>query len=147
MKLEVRHYGRVRGGKVIFDLPALYEQELIGLEGKDVVLTIKKRHQKPTMSQYNYYRGIILMACYQSEMFSSADNKDQIHDEYFAPKFLSYKKMSNFGDKKEIVKELSLSELDKDQMTEFISKVLADCAHNNIHIDSPEIYYSKYYQK
>jgi len=148
MKLTINHYGRVRGGKVIFELPALYQQELIGLEGKDIVMTIKKRHQKATMSQYGYYRAAILGACYESEMFSSMDNRDQIHELYFAPKFLSFKTMTEISGKKvEVNRVRSLADLDKDEMSDFVSRVLADCADNEIEVLAPELYMQKYYQK
>jgi len=148
MKLVVKHYGRIKAGKVIFDLPDLYRQQVLELEGQNVVMEIKKRHEKPTLSQYAYYRGGILIACYQSEMFSHFDNKDDIHEDYFAPKFLSYKKIVEVnGDKYEVVRIRSLAELSKEEMKEFIERVLADAAINSINVLPPESFYNKYYQK
>ena len=148
MKLVVKHYGRIKAGKLIFDIPDLYRQQVLELEGQNVVMEIKKRHEKPTLSQYAYYRGGILIACYQSEMFSHCDKKDDIHDDYFAPKFLSYKKIVEFkGEKKEITKERSLADLSKDEMKDFITKVLIDCDMNEIQVMPPETFYNKYYQK
>lgn len=147
MKLEVKHYGRIKAGKIIWSIPDLYNQQLLELEGCDIVMTMKKRHEKPSLSQYGYYRGAILIACYQSEIFSSADNKDQIHDDYFSPKFLSYKKMVDFGgQQREVVRYMSLADLSKDEMSEFIQKVLAECNELGIEILPPELFYNKYYK-
>jgi hypothetical protein len=148
MKLEIRHYGRVRGGKAIWDIPELYAQQLLSLEGKNIVAIYKELHQKPTMSQYGYYRGAILVACYQSEYFSYMAKKDDIHDEYFAPKFLSYVKLVGPpGNQKEMTFTRSLADLSKDEMKDFMEKVIGDCAENGISIPASEEFYNKYYQK
>lgn len=149
MKIEIRHYGRVRDGVVIYDIPALYDQQLRELEGKDIVMTIKKRHEKPSRSQYNYYRGAILVACHKSEKFKHFDNKDDIHEAYFAPKFLSYKKLVRIDNQKpyEVPLVRSLAELSKEEISEFLERVLADLAENDIECPAPEDYYNKYYEK
>ena len=148
MKLQIKHYGRVRAGKIVWDLPELHSQQLLSLEGKNIVAIYNERHEKPSMSQYGYYRGALLVACYQSEMFSSVDNKDDIHDLYFAPKFLKYVKMVEIGgEKREVAVVRSLSDLNKTEMTDFIEKVLGDMAENEIAAPRPEEFYNKYYQK
>ncbi len=145
MNLIINHYGRIKAGKLIFDIPDLYNHQLLELEGCDVVVNIKKRFKKPSISQYNFYRGGILLACYQSEEFSWCDNKDVIHDTYFAPKFLSYTVKGKDG--KEIKLVRSLADINNEEMTEFISRVLADCTEMGIIVPSPEQFYNKYYQK
>lgn len=149
MNLEIRHYGRVKNRKLHFDIPELYNRAVESLEGKEFCLTIKKKHKAVSQNKHAYYRGGILNVCYQSEMFSHLDNKDQIHELYFAPKFLAYKKLLEInGAKKEVTAVRSLADLSDDEMGEFIEKVIADCETElNLEIHSPETYYSKFYNK
>jgi len=147
MDLQIRHYGRVKNGKLIFDIPSLYDDQLRELEGQNIVMIIKKKHEKATLSQYGYYRGCILPLCYESEMFSSYDNKDEIHDVYFAPKFLSYKRLRPDDHNIEVTTVKSLADLNKEDMTKFIERVIADCEMNGISVPPPELAYNKYYQK
>lgn len=149
MKLEIRHYGRIRDGKLFFDVPELLDQQKRELEGKEIVMTIKKRHEKPSRSQYNYYRGAILVACHRSDMFFHFNTKDDIHELYFAPKYLSYKKLVQVGAERpyEVTLIRSLTELSKEEVSVFIERVLADCAENGIECPEPEEFYNKYYEK
>jgi len=148
MDVNVKHYGRVRSGEIVWGIPELLRQQLIELEGKEIVVIIKKKHEKVTLSQHGYYRGAILIACHKSNMFQSYDKKDDIHDEYFAPKFLSYVKAKEINGKmEEFTCMRHLSDLNKDEMSEFLERVLADCAVNGVSVDLPEMYYNKYYQK
>jgi len=148
MKLIIRHHGRIREGKLIWDIPKLYNQNILELEGQDITMEIKKRHRKATHSQYGYYRGAILGSCYQSEMFVTLSNKDEIHDLYFAPKFLSFVTLTNIGGiKKEVTRVRSLADLADDEMGMFIEKVLEECKELNIIIPPPENFYAKYYEK
>ena len=81
-------------------------------------------------------------------MFNSLDSKDSVHDEYFAPKFLNYTKMVTIGGvSREEIKVRSLADLNKDEMTEFINRVLAECSELGITIPDPTEYYQKYYQR
>lgn len=145
MNLIINHYGRIKSGKLIFSIPDLYSQQLLELEGCDVVVNIKKRHKKPSNNQYGYYRGAILVACHQSEEFSWCDKKDDIHDIYFAPKFLSYVVKGKRGQEVTLVR--SLADITDEEMSDFITRVLADCDQMGIQIPSPESFYNKYYQK
>lgn len=150
MKVQIRHYGRIKNGKLIFDIPDLYSQQILELEGCDIVMQIKKKHEKASLSQYGYYRGCILPLCYESEAFKGMNNKDEIHDYYFATKYLSYKKLIELPGKKpyESTSVRSLADVSKEEMTEFMSRVIADCeVELNIRIPLPELFYNKYYQK
>jgi hypothetical protein len=117
-------------------------------DGTEFEEIIKKRSNKTTMSQHAYYRGVILEACYQSEMGSQFDKADDIHEDYFAPKFLSYKKLVTDprGVKSEITKYISMAEMSIEETSEFIEKVIADCAMNGIYFRSPEEYYNSLYK-
>ena len=149
MKITIKHYGVIKNGRKIYDNPALYTDQIQSLEGKEFVEEIKEKHVKASNNQYNYYRGAILPTCHKSEMFGFFDKKDDIHDNYFAPMFLSYTVMVKLPNRKpyEQVKVRSLADLSVEEMSEFIERVIACCAENGISVPPPEMFYSKYYQK
>lgn len=134
---------------MIFTLPDLLKQNLFELEGKDFVMTIKKKHEAFTVNQMAYYRSAVLMTCYSADMFMHFDNKDEIHEHYFAPMFLSYVKVVNIPGQKpyEDKSKRSLADLSKEEMSNFLERVLAHCAELDIQVPPPELAYSKYYQK
>jgi len=148
MKLLIKHYGKVLNGKKIYYNQPLYNQQLIQLEGKEFCEIIEERARKITVPQHNYYRGGILPACFESEMFNGFDKPDDIHTYYFSPKFLSYTKVINLpnGNKKEIIQYQSMADLTSKETSNFIERVLADCAENQIIILSPDEYYNKFYK-
>lgn len=112
------------------------------------MVVVKKKYKKPSRNQYNYYRGGILGTCYKSEFFSSLDNKDDIHDLYFAPKFLRYKIMVDFGgQKREEFVTRSLADLSNEEMSDFITKVLGECNELGIEVLPSELFWLKYYNK
>jgi len=147
MKPQVRHFGKIVNGKRNYYNLELHHQQLLQLEGKEFEEVIKERAKKITLDQYAFYRGAILPTCHQSEMFSHYDNNDEIHEEYFAHKFLRYKKLVNNSDgtKIERTKVRSLSELNRKEMSEFIEKVLYHVQELGILVLSPEEYKNKTY--
>jgi len=149
MNPEIRHHGFIKNRKLIFQEPELYNKAVEALEGKEFTLTLKRKHKQVSQNKYAYYFGGILAVLYQTEMFSHLDNKDQIHELYFAPKFLSYTKIIEInGVKQEKKGTRSLADLSDEEMGAFIERVIADCETElNIEIYPPETYYSKYYQK
>jgi len=147
----IKHFGKIMNGKLYFSNEALWEQQRLALESKEFELIIKEKHKKATNDQYGYYRGGILGTCYTSEMFSHFDKPDDIHENYFAPKFLSYTTMVTILNPKtgnterfERVKVRSMAELDRKETGEFIDKCIADCEVNGIHILTPEEYYEQH---
>jgi hypothetical protein len=149
MNPEIRHHGLIKNRKLIFQEPELYNKAVEALEGKEFTLTLKRKHKQVSHNKYAYYFGGILAVLYQTETFSHLDNKDQIHELYFAPKFLSYTKIIEInGVKQEVKGERSLSSLSDEEMGLFIERVIADCENElSIEIYPPETYYSKYYNK
>jgi len=149
MNPEIRHHGFIKNRKLIFQEPELYNKAVEALEGKEFTLTLKRKHKQVSQNKYAYYFGGILAVLYQTEMFSHLDNKDQIHELYFAPKFLSYTKIIEIGGVKQEKKGTrSLADLSDEEMGAFIERVIADCETElNIEIYPPETYYSKYYNK
>jgi len=147
MKPQVRHFGKIVNGKRSYYNLELHHQQLLALEGKEFEEVIKERAKKITLDQLAYYYGAILPTCYMSEMFSHYDNKEEIHEEYFAEKFLRYTKIVNNtdGTKTTKIKYHSITEYNRKEMSEFIQKVLADCDMNGIIVLSPEQYQNKTY--
>lgn len=129
-------------------MPELYEKQIQSLEGRRFVEIISEVKQKPTQSQFGYYRGGILPTCYQSEMFSHLDNKDKIHELYFAKKFLTHVELLVLPNEKyEVQITRSLADLSDKEMSEFIERVLAECANLGIEVLPSEMYYNKIYNK
>lgn len=145
-RIDIKHQGKVVGGKIVHCNPDLYQQQLYELESKEIYILVKERHRKVTSSQQGFYRGGILPSCHNSEIFSYFDTKDDIHTNYFAPKFLSYivpVKIKN--EQYEVKKVRSLTELNDKEMSVFIERVLAECTELGILILSPEEYSNKNY--
>lgn len=149
MSADIKHIGRIdENGKKVYYNPELYRSEIDLLRGHEFVEIIKKKHQKITQSQLGYYYGCILPTCHKTNEFIHCDRKEDIHDDYFAPKFLSYDKIVEFNDIKEKQTKIRKIELlSKDETTDFIQRVLGECANLNIYIPSPEESYNKYFQK
>lgn len=146
-QIQIKHFGKIVKGRKVYNNPELYASQLLQLEGMEFEEIIKKRTRKTTLNQHAYYRGAILPSCYQSEHFSYFDKPDDIHDFYFAKKFLTITKMINVnGVNKEVKKVISMSEMSDKETSEFIEKVIANCAELGIIILSPEEYYNKYYK-
>lgn len=134
-------------GRKVYHNKALYYQQIALLEGKEFEEVIKVRHRKVTDDQYGFYFGGVLTTCFETELFSAFDKAADIHI-YFQDKFLSYKTVVIVGDeKKEIIRHRSLTELNKQEMSDFINKVIHHCREDlNIIILSPEEYYTENYR-
>jgi len=147
IKPQIKHYGKVRNGKLSFHNEPLWEQQRWALEGKEFELVIKQRHRPVSNDQYSYYYGGVLTTCFNSEIFSAFDKSADIHA-YFEDKFLSYKTMLIVGtEKKEIVRHRSLTTLTKTEMSEFIDRTLAHCRGElEINVLEPSEYYLQHYK-
>lgn len=145
-KVHVRHFGKVVRGRKVYNNPELYNLQLQALEGKEFEEIIKERSKRTTDSQHAYYRGAILPACFQSEMFAHCDKPDDIH-EYFAERFLSYTVMIHYpnGVKKEHIRTRSMADLNRSETAEYIARVKMECEILEIQILSPDEYYNKLY--
>lgn len=148
MKANVKHFGYVKGLRTFFNNPDLWKQQLFILEGKNFEIVIKERKRPPSPNQHAYYRFAVLHACFESEDFKHMDNPDQIHEDYFAPKFLSFIKIVTVGDKSvELKKVKSMGDMSKGEVSDFMDRVLADCAMMGIIVLSPHEYELKTYGK
>ncbi len=147
MATFVRHFGIIKNGKRVYHNLSLHRQQLIALEGKEFEEVIKERTKKVTLDQFAYYYGGILPTCYDSEMFSHHNKPEDIHEDYFADMFLSYKKLVQLPDGRKIEKTKyhSLSSLNRKEMSSFIEKVLFECQNLAIAVLTPEEYKNKTY--
>lgn len=147
MAVQIKHFGKIVNGKRVYSNLSLHHQQLLQLEGKEFEEVIKERTKKVTLDQFGFYYGGILPTCHQSEMFSHYDKSEDIHEDYFADKFLSYKKLITLPDGTIHTKTKyhSLTSLNRKEMSEFIEKVLIDCEMNGILVLSPEQYLNKTY--
>lgn len=147
MKLSVKHYGKIENGKKIYYNIPLYKQQLQALEGMEFVEIIEEKPKKASVDQHNFYRGGILGTCIQTEYFSHFANEDAIHEDFFAPMFLSYTvQVTTPKESKIVTKVRSTADLSKKEYSEFIDKVLNFCGENDIHVLPPEQYHSRYYK-
>lgn len=142
-KVTLRHYGKIVNGKKEYFNPILYKQQLDALEGQEFEEVIKKRFRKVSEDQHAYYRQGVLGTCIQSDQFMHFNKPDDIHNEVIAPMFLGYTTRRELNGKVyEAQHVTSTADLSKDEMREFIDKVIAWLLMEfNIQILSPEQYY------
>lgn len=147
MKLLIKHYGVVKNGKKLYHNPFLYKQQLQALEGKEFVEIIEEKHRNASPDQHRFYRGGILGTCIQTEYFSHFPTEDSIHENFFAPMFLSYtQQVITPKESKIITKVRSTADLSKKEYSEFIEKVINWCGSEGIEIGNSEDYHSRYYK-
>jgi len=142
----IKHYGRIINGRKDYYNKALYYQQIALLEGKEFEEVIKIRHKKVTNDQYAYYFGGILTTCFESELFHAFSKAADVHT-YFEYKFLSYDVMMEVGDNKQVItKYKGLSELNKQEMSTFMERVIHHCREDlKINILTPEEYLTENY--
>lgn len=146
MKLLVKHYGRIEGGKKIYYNIPLYKQQMAALENKEFVEIIEEKPFKASLDQHSYYRGGILGTCIQTEYFAHFAKEDDIHD-FFADMFLKYSIQVNTSKGSKIIYKIrSTADLTKKEYSEFIDKVKFWCADNGITILEPEQYHSRFFK-
>lgn len=147
--ITIKHFGKITlSGKICFYDTEMWENQKTSLAGKDFELIIKERHRRPSLSQFGYYFGGILKTCLQDEKFSHYTKVEEIHEEIFRPMFLAYQVRVVVGNKKwDKVCVKSLTELSKEETSQFIENVLNFCASEGIEILPAEQYTDKYYRE
>jgi hypothetical protein len=145
----IKHFGRcLDNGNIVFYHKSLWDEQRDALSGKEIEITIKEKHKRPTVSQFSYYWGAILKTCLQNESFSHYTTVEELHKEVMAPMFLCYQIRVVVGKKKydkHMVK--SLTELNKKETSDFIDNVLNFVAQEGVIVLSPESYTDKYYRE
>lgn len=147
--IVLKHFAKIaNNGNISFYHADLWNEQRLSLIGKEVEITIKERHRKPSISQFSYYWGGILRTCLQHESFSHYTSVEELHKEVMQPMFLGYQVRVVVGGKKydkHMVK--SLTELSKKETAEFIDNVLNFVAQEGVIILQPEQYTEKYYRE
>ncbi len=147
--LVLKHFAKIaNNGNISFYHKELWDEQRLSLIGKEVEITIKERHRKPSISQFSYYWGGILRTCLQHESFSHYTSVEELHKEVMQPLFLGYQVRVVVGGKKydkHMVK--SLTELNKEETSKFIENVLNFVAQEGVIILQPEQYQEKYYKE
>ena len=137
-----RHYGKVRNNRLNFSLRNYerYINALKALEGEDFELSIRKVQKHASDSQYAYYRKGIIATCLTTEMFGGweADEIAKFLEEMFLSE-TTIKRLPAGTWSNKITR--TIANLSTIEMSEFIEKVIAWLAQNNISIKSPEEYF------
>lgn len=140
------HYGKIVNGQKVYYHPKLLGAVIQSLEGKEFQEIIAKKEEKPTTDQHGFYRGGIIKECTMHSDFAGWTRKEI--DKYFCQMFLSYnvEKIVK-GERKIITVIESTGDLTKDEMKDFIDKVIRYLAINhNLIIKDPKDYYNGKYR-
>jgi hypothetical protein len=142
---HLKFFADTENGELIYHDKKLFDSMIRNMGNKKVEVVVKPVSKPTSLSQHGYYRGVILEACFESEMFSHYDNPDQIHEEYFKPRFLRFTKMiqNPHGGKSEVVLYRSMSDMDNEETSKFIDRVITECGVLGISFRSAEEYWSK----
>lgn len=129
--------GFVKGFELKIYNEKLYGNVLGFFENKQIELCIREKKKKASLSHHAYYRGIIIPACMNSELFGGW-RKDEIH-KLFAGMFLKDVMTKEINGKMKITETtLSTADISAKQMNDFIQEVIKWMAEQNIQIPNPE---------
>ncbi len=144
MAIQIRHYGIVRGKKILLHNLPLFNKNIESLEGKQIEFTIKEKHETPTTDQYAYYRGGIIETALTAECFGGWTG-DEV-DKYFSDKHLGYNVEQIIRKKSGVEHRLTRvipskdSSFPRKKMAEFIDKCIMELAEESIIVLTPEQY-------
>lgn len=148
-EVQIYHLGTVKNGRVDYDRPVFYQSEMAKLEGKKIRAYFEEIKEKKTVSQLAFYfGGIVRKTCMGSTLFDGWMEEEI--DQFFRKRFLTYIKTIQYLDKtSEFVQVINeLRDLNKDEMTIFIDRVIQFLAEHGIEVLDPEMYkYNKYLQE
>ena len=118
--------GKVSHGKVVFEKVDLLNGYLIGLEGKDIEIIIRKRKKNRTLSQNNWYWSCVVGIA--AEHFGY--EPDEMHEAY---KFMFLRKHTE-GKPETVRSTTSLSTV---EFSEYVEKCRQFCSEEGIVIPDP----------
>ena len=133
---EIKNGKRVvRGSKISFSdyVRATYK------EGERIVLTIKKYRKARTDKQNLYYWGGVLDTIVQEIADTTGNDAETLH-RTFKYMFLPKQRVMWRGIERKVVP--STTNLDVNEFSEYVNKVIAEAAQLGIVIQSPEEYYN-----
>ena len=78
----IKHIGHVKNGTLRLTNHDIFKAELERLEGKDIEVTVKKAFKKRSLSQNNYYWGVVIPMIQQGlkEYWGEVVNTDDTHN-------------------------------------------------------------------
>lgn len=138
-KIDIRHLGVVREGQRIYYNIELHKKQLIQLEGKEFEEIIKEKLVKPSSDTHGYYRKGIIGTCLESEKFGGWE-ESEVHA-FFANMFLRTTLVKEIDGKEYSIPYItSTGDLSQKEMNEFLEKVIAWLAQEEIEILPSENY-------
>lgn len=135
----MRHSGNARDGIAYLDNADLYVENLKSLDGKRIQVTVEEYKEAKTPEQLGYFFGGILPTAMEHESFGGWE-KEEIR-EYLEGKFLqkTYVKQVN-GENVCVFITQTVGDLNKQELSAFIDKVLSFLATMGIQVLAPEQY-------
>lgn len=115
-------------------------KKLSKLNDCKVFVTIEKFYPKRSLKSNRYYWALLNQTLQVVADHLGYDNKEELHKD-FKDKFLSYKSINKLTGE-EVSKTKSTTELNSNEFTEYVEKVLKYCAESfGIALQTPEEFY------
>ena len=143
MKRILKHKGKVIDGQLHLNNVDYYTHCLKGLEGKDIEVTVQEKEKDPTLRQYGYYFGVVLPNALEDETFGGW-TKEEL-DAYLKSNFLQKSKMKIINNVPiELKYSPSKAQISKEEMTEFLRKVITFLAQQGVIVPESHEYIKAY---
>ena len=137
----VKHKGKVTDGELYLNNVEYYNLCLKEFEGKEIEVIVKEKEKDPTLRQYGYYFGVVLPTALKDEIFGGW-SKEEL-DAYLKSNFLQKTKLKIINN---IPVELRYSPskaiITKEEMTEFLNKVITFLAQQGVIVPESHEYIS-----
>jgi len=119
------HYGSVTSdGKIIYDYPSIYYKTVMELRGKRIKCIFEENIDRKTLSQLDYYVGIVIKKyCLEDEQFGGHSYDDII--DYFLDRVFGHEKEYRIQGVTSIKRTYpTLSKLNVKEMSMLIEKTI-----------------------
>ena len=122
------HKGVITDGKLILESPSKFTSYLETLEGKHVEVTVRKQRSQRSLSQNNYYFGVVVKILSDETGYEL----EEMHD------ILKYQFLKKGGENGEFERIISTSTLTTAEFEEYLEKIRRWAAGVlNINIPAP----------
>lgn len=154
MKFNLKHLGKIEGGKILFNEPKIFNSEVKELEGKNIELILKKhrRYKKRTIDQNAYWHAGICIPMSEE----NGDTQTYWH-KYLKIKFILKRiigrepdidKIINYGRFDEIADMLTTTSLSTSEHCNITSEIRSWVSMEyGIYLLTPEEYHEKIYNE
>jgi len=137
----VKHKGKVTNGELYLNNVEYYKLCLKEFEGKEIEVIVKEKEKDPTLRQYGYYFGVVLPTALEDETFGGW-SKEEL-DAYLKSNFLQKTKLKILNNVPvELRYSPSKAVITKEEMTEFLNKVIIFLAQQGIIVPESHEYIS-----